>query len=438
MALKTKLGISQYTTQKEEDKTVYKITLFQTKATPKFCYAANILYKISQQDFLNCLSQKVDIIYVRSETNNTCIIQSAVSRTIHPIDGKFQPSVENMSFQAPFLDIHIYENEKVFRYLHSRKSFAPTKSYPCTMRDFFEYQDDDLLKNVFYQLFLCWGEKYPIWRDLAKDFENGSAYASIPLDKIFASHNKRELMNSYYRYNLKRVNKDPIGDSIFLVAAQKHVKEDDLQKLFGYHLSSCLVGRNKDVLIKILSNYIYNYALERWTKLEAKASRNRIIEIDKNFIYDAVHTSFLLKKKIPLSFYSVSGIKKWHDSVAIEYRNKNLPKVLIPKQSVFNDLQLPSNCVRLISKNMFAEEGLVQNNCVAFYIERVNKDQCSIWSMRKEDGTRNTIEIRLRKVKKHPKGIFVLAQMKGFNNSNSPKEDIEQIKKALKEINSGR
>ena len=53
MALKTKLGISQYTTQQEEDKTVYKITLFQTKATPKFCYAANILYKISQQDFLN-------------------------------------------------------------------------------------------------------------------------------------------------------------------------------------------------------------------------------------------------------------------------------------------------------------------------------------------------------------------------------------------------
>lgn len=302
MALKTKLGISQYTTQQEEDKTVYKITLFQTKATPKFCYAANILYKINRQDFLNCLSQKVDIIYVHSETNNTCIIQSAISRTIHP----------------------------------------------------------------------------------------------------------------------------------------KHVKEDDLQKLFGYHLSPCLVGRNKDVLIKILSTYIYNYALERWTKLEAKASRNRIIEIDKNFIYDAVHTSFLLKKKIPLSFHSLSGIKNWHDSVAIEYRNKNLPKVLIPKQSVFNDLQLPSNCVRLISKNMFAEEGLVQNNCVAFYIERVNKDQCSIWSMRKEDGTRNTIEIRLRKVKKHPKGIFVLAQMKGFNNSNSPKEDIEQIKKALKEINSGR
>lgn len=80
------------------------------------------------------------------------------------------------------------------------------------------------------------------------------------------------------------------------------------------------------------------------------------------------------------------------------------------KNSRFKGLRLPENCIRLKSRKMFAEESSFQNNCVAGYIDNVNQDLYSIWSMRKEDGSRNTIEIVIRR------GRFCIVQMLGYDN----------------------
>ena len=85
----------------------------------------------------------------------------------------------------------------------------------------------------------------------------------------------------------------------------------------------------------------------------------------------------------------------------------------------------------LLRAGNFIEEGDFQHNCVASYIDRVNSDMCSIWSMRKADNSRNTIEVCCRKSKNNPDGYFYIKQMSAFSNSEPLKEDYERIRAAI-------
>lgn len=147
--------------------------------------------------------------------------------------------------------------------------------------------------------------------------------------------------------------------------------------------------------------------------------------ITKEFIEDAVSMSIRLRRNIPLSFKSLNRVKRWHDELAFTERNRQLPTVKIPKNSRFKKLRMPDNCIRLTNRKMFVEEGNYQNNCVATYIYSVNDDRCSIWSMRKEDGSRNTIEIGIRKNR------FYIRQFLGFDNQDASTEDWAIVKAFL-------
>lgn len=92
---------------------------------------------------------------------------------------------------------------------------------------------------------------------------------------------------------------------------------------------------------------------------------------------------------------------------------------------------MPEDCVRLTSRKQFVEESTVNNNCVSTYIPAVNQDRCSIWSMRKPDGRRFTIEIRCRTSKEYPNGYFYIGQMLGYDNMNVPDDDYKKIRNCL-------
>ena len=77
-------------------------------------------------------------------------------------------------------------------------------------------------------------------------------------------------------------------------------------------------------------------------------------------------------------------------------------------------------------------EGDFQHNCVATYINKVNADECSIWSQRKPDGTRNTIEIKIKQ------GKYYIAQMRAFANQAPLQEDLDEIQKAIDKCNNDR
>ena len=138
------------------------------------------------------------------------------------------------------------------------------------------------------------------------------------------------------------------------------------------------------------------------------------------------------RQLIPISFTSVKKIREWHDNIIPIGTYVTTGKMKIKKDSKFKNLKLPKDCVRLTTTRQMVMEGNFQHNCVATYISKVNKDECSIWSQRKSDGTRNTIEIGIEH------GKYCIIQMCAFANQEPMQKDLEKVQKAIDKCNDRR
>lgn len=301
-----------------------------------------------------------------------------------------------------------------------------TKHWPCTMKDLFSIHTyDGLFESVVYFIMLFFGETNPLWKDLAKDYTEQSAYSAIPLSVINESHSRRELIAKYYGEDkaFKRNNKEPIGYGIFLARVSRIVKSEELQKLFGFNPGYISIGRAKTDLVEPLARYIYGALPEN------EKAKNPYI---RNSIEDAITMSNNKRQLIPVSFTSIKKIVEWHDSMIPVGTYVTDERMEIKKDSKFKNLKLPKDCIRLTTTRQMVMEGNFQHNCVATYISKVNEDKCSIWSQRKPDGTRNTIEIGIER------GKYCIIQMCAFANQEPMQEDLEKVQKAIDKCNSDR
>lgn len=353
-----------------------------------------------------------EFVAIRTRTCKNLVMQK---------DGSFFAS----SPQQPWKNFMYYGDGMLFC---KNEMHGNGKLWPCTMKDLFE---SDLLSQRCACLLIMefFAKEHLLWRDLVKDFFEGSAYSSIPLPEIWAAHSREELLRNHYGVSMKRNNKETIGQGIFIIQASRLVKANEIQKLHGFNPGRVYIGRKKKDLVRPLADYIMQSCPD--VDKPVKLARGNSINIDKGIIEDAINTEILLRRKISVSFHSPRGVLDWHDEASRIFRSRQIKTVKIPRNSKFKKLQMPTNCVRLTTRRQFLEEGDFQHNCVASYIERVNSDTCSIWSMRKEDGTRNTIEIRCRKSKDNPGGYFYIKQMRAFGNSTTPKEDYNLVREAI-------
>lgn len=306
--------------------------------------------------------------------------------------------------------------------LLSESSFG--KLWPSTMKDFFEnrFRFEKLLCEGIMRYF---AKENRIWNDLADDMIAGSAYSAIPAAQIWECHCRRELIQKHYKTSLKRNNKEPIGHGIFLAQAKRIISENELQKLFGVIPGKVYIGRKKTDIAKQIAEYIYENMDE---KKEVRLPHNHTLRIDLDYVMDAVLACINIRRKISVSYKSARSIMQWHDETNRILVARQYDTVDIPKNSCFKKLKMPTNCVRLKTRKQFVEEGEFQHNCVASYINRVNQDYCSIWSMRKEDGTRNTIEIAIRRSKENPNGYFYIKQMRSFANGDVSENEYALIR----------
>ena len=308
------------------------------------------------------------------------------------------------------------------------EGFSKSKTWPATMKDLFD--GDCYLQNcVSFLIMEYFARASYLWADLAKDFLNNSAYSSIPVSEIWQAHSRSELLKLHYGVCMKRNNKESIGQGIFLIQARRVVKENELQKLNGFNPGRVYIGRQKKDLVNPLAVFILENCPDNNRRV--KLPHGNYCKIDYDFVCDAIRTEIYLRRKISVTYRSARSIFEWHDEASRIYRARCLSTVQIPKNSKFKKLKLPPNCVRLTTRRQFLEEGDFQNNCVATYIDSVNDDACSIWSMRKEDGTRNTIEICVRRSKNNKDGYFYIAQMRSWGNGDVSDEDYELVREAL-------
>ena len=300
--------------------------------------------------------------------------------------------------------------------------------WPTSMKDLFECTQCganavvDLIMDYFSQV-------NPFWNDLRKDFAAGSAYSAMDCREIWEAHSRQHLIQMKFGTSLNRNNKEPIGHGIFLARASKMVKENEMQKLYGYNPGQVYLSRKKEDMLEPLSDFIYNNCpgLDKPFKLP----HDREIIVGKQIIRDALNMDVQMRRKSSLTYHSARAIYEWHEHCALTIRSRELPTVRISRDSKFRELKMPKNCVRLKSKKEFLEEAEFQNNCVASYIEDVNADMVSIWSMRKDDGTRVTIEVRWHGGDYRRGGYFYVNQMAEYGNSDCSKEDYDAVRKCL-------
>lgn len=393
----------------------YSFIIYKNKPKEEFIEAAKVIKKYSRQTTFELSSQMAEIIYSISKNGNeSLIIKSYRYTNVSIYDDHIYYGQENKQ-----IEYHFYDNGIVWNYTNNKKPF------PCSMKDIFYYNKET---NIEYNIFLCilnsWSEKYIIWKDLMKDFEIHSAYSSIPLSLIHSCQNRRSLIEAYYKKGQKRNNKENIGCGIFLAKINSIVEQKDIQKLYGYDVPTCFIDRSKKSLAYPLSAIIFKKMVEQNIPLSIK---EKDFLLTRGFIEDAIEMSILLRRKVPIKITTANSIKEWHDRLLTLQRNKEYPLMKIPKQSVFNNIKFPAEFKRLSIRKQMVEEGVFQHNCVASYIYDVNDDRCSIWSLRKKDGTRITIEIRIKKNK------YYISQMFGFGNSQISDSDksyiIENLKK---------
>lgn len=300
-----------------------------------------------------------------------------------------------------------------------------TKHWPCTMKDLFSVHTySRLFESVVYFIMLFFGETNPLWKDLAKDYTEQSAYSAIPLSVINGSHSRRELIAKYYGEDkaFKRNNKEPIGYGIFLARVSRIVKPEELQKLFGFNPGCISIGRAKNDLVKPLVQYI----------CEATPNNNMRDSFVQCLVEDAVVMNINKRQLVPISFKTTDEVLKWHDDMTPFGSYTTAERMRIKKDSKFKNLKLPKDCTKLTTTKQMVMEGDFQHNCVATYINKVNADECSIWSQRKPDGTRNTIEIKIKQ------GKYYIAQMRAFANQAPLQEDLDEIQKAIDKCNNDR
>ena len=117
------------------------------------------------------------------------------------------------------------------------------------------------------------------------------------------------------------------------------------------------------------------------------------------------------------------------ESVIDEMDRQKIPYVIVePDNIVWNEQESKERA----KERQMLMEGNFQHNCVATYISKVNKDECSIWSQRKSDGTRNTIEIGIEH------GKYCIIQMCAFANQEPMQKDLEKVQKAIDKCNDRR
>lgn len=417
----------------------YFFRIYKTDATEEFLYHANELKKISSVPIykIPCYCEWCEFEYIeyKEESEKDSFFKLSISHNdFLRISSRFEDFA--FEFHSAWYNSCKKDIEYVFYGGCSIINCSPKlkKKYPCGLGDFFKYQTEKTHYpyKIFREIFKIWGEQYPIWRDFCNDFEHGSAYASIPLSTIFLCNTRRELIEKMYGKSLKRNNRETIGKGILLAKLENIVEPDEVQKLYNFDFSeNYFIRRTKGSLAHPLSVFLYktlNF------KDPTEYDKEDFISVfGENYICDIIEMNSLLKRKMLLNFKSIDDIIRLHDRLAEETTyTTSIPIVKIPKNSVFSTLKLPADCIRLTMRKQFIEEGKKQHNCVMSYIKAVNQDRSSIWSMRKDDGTRYTIEIRHRKCKSKPEGTFYIAQMLGFANTKANMEDYERVSSFIK------
>lgn len=372
-----------------------------------------IIFEKEEIKKLYTLIKKADISVIANISYEWCAIEyhkdyyngneymkilSARRNKIHYIDKKFQIGNGSKS------KITFYEPRKIY-------CNAGDKFFPANLKSL-SYINQDIL-GILFKYYM---NDSIIFKDILKEYSYCKANLAIPirLELLWNGYSKQEILQKQCNLSLpKSINKYTLKTGYLVVKSFKYVKENEWQKLLhipGEEYGPC---DNINGIFYVYYHKIFNF--------------NSDSDELENILNDYITMTIKMKKTFNMKMTSVARLIDEHNKLAIAYRCKYTKNITIPKNSIFNKLKLPKEWQRIKTKQALVEESILNNNCVASYDDKINRDKCAIFT-RMYEGKRYTIEIIYKKYKGKYK--FAVRQIYGKSNSIAP----EQLEKELNKL----
>lgn len=282
-----------------------------------------------------------------------------------------------------------------------------------------------LLSSIFPDYLKNLEKENPIMNEIIEDFKDEKESLNVPFDfqLLKEVRNKKELIElklqkvkrKYKTYNC--FNKMSLNGIYSLLKANKYLEEKDFPKYQNVDYKEFHLKEQRRVQSFLM------YLIEKMMIEEIK---------DENYLYDYIRVLIMLKGKykINLNIRTNKKLISEHDKIYKIYKKEKFrkDKMVIEENNPFLKLKLPKDIKILDTKKKLFDEGERMEHCAYTYLPYINNGMCMLYTYLK-DGKRYTIEI-IKKGKK-----FSLNQLKGYKNSEPPKEVVDYVENAIKQAN---
>lgn len=393
-----------------------------------FLNALNKIYNDTKDYIGMIMTKNVKVLCVRLECfdnpNNPNIINLSYKEANLFRNGfKFQ----GLSYKS----IEIYDlNNIQIKTIHEQKVFR----YEMRLNDLvkFSSEQNQALFRLFKNIFKENEYKTLILKDIVSDMENTieSINAPIPIGMLFDTFNKRMLFETKFNKNdfSKNTNKLSIYESYVHHFLKRKLDQEVFKKIEN-EIRNVLMFSPQLAKISFNGKFFTLKFLEEFLKLRI-FGYDTIEREQLNIFNDYISMKKNINEPFNLNIRSFKRLQAEHDALIqlINKRRYERKEIKLKKNNPYLRFKCPDNLSFLSTAEQIANEGEIQRNCVASYIDQVNAGNCGIFSLIKN---KKRYTIRLRYINKQ----FVLDEIKGYANTQPEQEIIDYIQTIIDDNN---
>jgi hypothetical protein len=319
------------------------------------------------------------------------------------------------------IQIKTIREQKVFRYEMRLNDLVK-----------FSSEQNQALFKLFKNIFKENEHKSLILKDVVSDMENfiESINAPIPIGMLFEAFNKRMLLETKFNKNdfSKNTNKLSIYESYVHHFLKRKLDQEVFKKIEN-EIRNVLMFSPQLAKISFNGKFFTLKFLEEFLKLRI-FGYGTIEREQLNIFNDYISMKKNMNEPFNLNIKSFKRLQAEHD-VLIQLINKRRyerKEIKLKKNNPYLRFKCPDNLSFLSTAEQIANEGEIQRNCVASYIDQVNAGNCGIFSLIKN---KKRYTIRLRYINKQ----FVLDEIKGYANAQPEQKIVHYVQSIIDDNN---
>ena len=355
-------------------------------------------------------------------------------------------SGNDINIQARF-EVHNASLNYLFTCNYHIFKKTKTRWVPALFKDisdlYIKYENSRDILIFFLEQFIESGKL--AWKDMIPYLtkcESHTTFPNITANEISDAYNFDEAVRIHYKrasfVNWNRCDAR-IGKLIMdgllkvddksknVLFSMKYMKESEFYNIHNYqkrteYMNDEIASLNHIDIKKFLTLIILDKLI-----FDSEISPNEDLAMYQH-IMDYINMSVDMKHKISLTYRSYKKILQAHDKLNEEYMIQCTPKITVPKDTKFKLLRkaLPDNFEWIKTRKRVLKEAQTMHHCVATYADKINRDQCAIYSFRSpKTNERYTVEFCFR----HQK--YYIRQIYGKFNALPPREEREYVESFL-------